>query len=209
LGEEQWVARYNSHLYGDDAATAIALDDFGNVYVTGSSSGGRNDRFDYATVKYRPDGSEAWVARYRGPGGSNDQAIALGLDSGGNLYVSGWSEGMNGGGWKTYTTVKYVQTSVSVEEKELNSPNSHGLFQNYPNPFNPITSIRYVLARPSRVTLKIFTLAGQEVATLVNDIKPAGEHTVEWFAQELPSGIYVSHLHAGDFVAAKKLILLR
>lgn len=83
------------------------------------------------------------------------------------------------------------------------------LHTNYPNPFNPATTIRYTLPRSGEVTLKIFNLAGQEMATLVNRQQEAGEHSIQWYAEKLPSGVYMYRLQAGGFVETKKMILMR
>lgn len=103
-------------------------------------------------------------------------------------------------------TVRVVpSTSVNVTEV----PGTFQLFQNYPNPFNPTTTIRYALASRSRVTLKVYSVLGKEVATLVNDVKPAGTHTVQFHAASFSSGIYFYELNVGDAVLTKKMLLLR
>src|SRR5260370_316046 len=94
-GNELWVARYHGPGDGEDWAWRIALDEQGNVYVTGSSSG-LGPRADYATVKYDPEGNELWVARYGGPSDGYDTPIALAVDGKGQVYVSGWSHGAQG-----------------------------------------------------------------------------------------------------------------
>jgi hypothetical protein len=108
-----------------------------------------------------------------------------------------------------YTTIKYDQIPVSVEERSFTAPGSYGLAQNYPNPFNPTTTIRYAIPRPGHVILKVYNLAGQEVATLVSEKKPAGAHEVGWNAGDLPSGVYVYRLQAGEFNEAKKVLLVK
>jgi hypothetical protein len=118
-GVEQWVARYNGPANGWDVAIALAVDDAGNVYVTGESEGSGTDR-DYATVKYDSAGIEQWVARYNGPVNSSDGAIALAVDDAGNVYVTGESEGS--GTSIDYTTVKYNSAGVEQWVARYNGP---------------------------------------------------------------------------------------
>ena len=105
-GQQQWVARYNGPPGNDiDEAAAIAIDDSGNVYVTGKSIG-TDTVFDFATVKYDSGGQEDWVVRYNGPGNEIDQAVGIAVDGSGNVYVTGSSYG---DGNSDYTTIKYVE----------------------------------------------------------------------------------------------------
>jgi len=110
-------------------------------------------------------------------------------------------------------------TTVSVDDKEL-PQHDYFLYQNYPNPFNPTTRIKYqiplsppLLKGESKaggfITLKVYDVLGNEVATLVDGFKPAGSYEVEFDGTDLPSGIYFYQLIAGSFVETKKMILLR
>jgi len=99
-------------------------------------------------------------------------------------------------------------TIVSVKE-DLYKQLSFNLKQNYPNPFNPVTNIEYILPEPGYVKLTVYNLLGEIVATLVNERKTTGLHTVKFNATALPSGIYIYKLTAGSFTAIKKLILLK
>ena len=83
------------------------------------------------------------------------------------------------------------------------------MFENYPNPFNPSTTIRFELPKPGDITLKIYTLLGEEIQTLICEEMPAGEHQVEWNAQDLASGIYLYRLEAGDFIQNRKMIVMK
>jgi hypothetical protein len=97
---------------------------------------------------------------------------------------------------------------------EIGIPNEFTLEQNYPNPFNPTTKIKFSIPfvetrdRVS-VQLKVYDVLGNEVATLVNEEKPAGSYEVEWYATGLPSGIYFYQLTVGSFIDTKKMILLK
>jgi hypothetical protein len=83
------------------------------------------------------------------------------------------------------------------------------LYQNYPNPFNPSTQIQFALPKESHVRLEIFNLLGERVKTLVDETRQAGYHSERFDATGLASGLYFYRLQAGDFVATKKLLLLR
>ncbi len=88
-------------------------------------------------------------------------------------------------------------------------PNSFVLLQNYPNPFNPTTEIRFQIPGYSLMTLKVYNVLGEEVATLVDEAMQPGEYTVGWDASQLPSGIYFCRLQASSAVLTKKMTLLR
>ena len=88
-------------------------------------------------------------------------------------------------------------------------PELIGLEQNYPNPFNPTTQIRYSLIEDGLVTIKIHDVLGREIATLVNEQKPAGTYYVDFNASGLSSGIYFYTITARKFSQTKKMVLLR
>ncbi len=83
------------------------------------------------------------------------------------------------------------------------------LEQNYPNPFNPATRIHYSLGSIQFVTIKIYDLIGNEVATLVNESNAAGSHEVTFDASELSSGVYICKMTAGNFTTARKMQLIK
>ncbi len=94
-------------------------------------------------------------------------------------------------------------------KSENNVANNFNLQQNYPNPFNPATIIKYRIAKAGVVTLKVFNLLGEEVATLVNENEHPGNYEVQFDERNLASGIYLYQLQAGNFFATKKMILLK
>jgi len=96
-----------------------------------------------------------------------------------------------------------------AREKNFDHPNNYTLSQNYPNPFNPSTSIHYQFPELSFVTLKVYDVLGREVTILVNEEKPAGIYEVEFDGVNLPSGIYLYRLYAGNFIETKKMVLLK
>jgi hypothetical protein len=103
--------------------------------------------------------------------------------------------------------------AVSVEY-ESDMPSSFSLEQNFPNPFNPVTTIKFsipsnVKGETANVKLKIYNVLGNEIATLVNDAKEAGYHSIDFNARDLPSAVYFYQLKAGSFVETKKMLLLK
>lgn len=88
-GTQQWINAYDNSW--DDWAEAIAIDAVGNVYVTGASQSALFSPLDFATVKYSPNGTELWEARYTGPAGYDDWATAIAVDTAGNVAVTGYS----------------------------------------------------------------------------------------------------------------------
>jgi hypothetical protein len=109
----------------------------------------------------------------------------------------------------------FYNNPTGVEETPSGElPSSFGLSQNYPNPFNPSTRIEYRLSARAGVKLEVINLLGQRVATLVNDVKPAGTYTASWngtgaSGQRVASGFYYYRLTAGDYVQTRKMLLLK
>jgi hypothetical protein len=102
-----------------------------------------------------------------------------------------------------------VSGGTDVEPLAGALPTAFSLAQNYPNPFNPTTTIRYGLPRASTVQLAVFNGLGQNVATLVHGAQEAGMYEVSFDASGLASGVYVYRLTAGDFVDARRFVLIR
>jgi len=105
----------------------------------------------------------------------------------------------------TYT---FTQAPSAVNDP-AGVPAKFELSQNYPNPFNPSTTINYTLANTANVKLTIVNALGQTVATVVNEQKPAGSHTVTFNGSNLSSGVYFYTLNAGSFTEVKKMMLMK
>lgn len=141
------------------------------------------------------DSGSTWID-VDGPG----YVYALAI-SGGNLFAAAWT----GAVWRR--PLSDMITSVELESVWM--PREFLLQQNYPNPFNPSTTIRYLVPMQSRVTLKVFDVLGRELTTLVNGIEEPGEKSVQFDGSNISSGMYFYELQAGEFVQARKFLLLR
>jgi uncharacterized delta-60 repeat protein len=199
-----WLSTYNGYL-GSDIAYNLIADNNQNVYVTGGSVGQSSAWEDYGTVKFDSDGMIKWVARYNGPGNGLDVSYGIALDNEGNVIVCGSSLDSVS---EDYVTIKYSQlTGTAPNGTKL--ADDYNLFNNYPNPFNPTTKLSFVIGNSSFVSLKVYDVLGDEVATLVNEEKPAGKYEMDFDASSLPSSVYFYQLRAGNFIQTKKMILLR
>jgi ligand-binding sensor domain-containing protein len=114
--------------------------------------------------------------------------------------------GTRGGGvWRRPLSEMYTL----LEEYKSKPFLTFVLSQNYPNPFNPTTTIAFDLPKASNVSLKVYNILGEEVATLVSDRLSAGSYSYEWDASNLASGVYLYRLQAGDFVETRKMVVMR
>ncbi|MBK9096685.1 MAG: T9SS type A sorting domain-containing protein [bacterium] len=202
-GEELWFTEYNSQEDLNDLPTALALDSENNIYITGTAADSISKTY---VIKLSTEGDLIWEytlsevsyeQQYLWPIIVRDSSLFIG----GSLYD-----------YLTKSNIfimKLDQTiGTGINEKFFN-PYSYTLSQNYPNPFNPSTVISYRLPVTSNVSLKVYDVLGNEIATLVNEEKPAGEYEVEFNAAKLPSGIYFYKLEAGSFSETKKMILMK
>ena len=175
------------------------------------------------------DGGDKWTAPWQltDTPGLHDAFATLGkpLETTGNAdeyrfhlvymedHVPGtWVFGESDSGlvqWIYMTDLVTIVPVVGIEDENVISAKSFALEQNYPNPFNPSTTIEFTLDKKSDVKLTIFNMLGQEVTTLVNEVRDAGAHREIWDASNVASGVYFYKLSAGDLTRTKKMVLLK
>jgi hypothetical protein len=107
-----------------------------------------------------------------------------------------------------------IISSTTAVEKKAEIPTQYALEQNYPNPFNPTTMINYSIPNNAFVVLKIFDMLGREIKTLVNNQMSAGKYSVAWKGEDnngnkVTSGVYIFRISAGNFSAARKMVVLK
>ncbi|MCC6397791.1 MAG: T9SS type A sorting domain-containing protein [Bacteroidetes bacterium] len=188
---ESWTA-INEGLTSPDVETfAVAPNGDGgtNLFAVTSSDGG---------VFLSTDSGEHWSPASTGfPAGTRVRSLAA---SGANLYA-----GTDNGVWKR--SLSDFVTGIGDPPGER--PGGFVLFQNYPNPFNPATVITYQVPVAGVIRIVVFDALGREVATLVDEVKPAAVHSVEFDGKGLASGVYICRMQAGGQVMARKLLLMR
>jgi hypothetical protein len=119
---------------------------------------------------------------------------------------------------RNYSGISRTYDSLYVEQRipptvgvtrNIQTPYNLHLWQNYPNPFNPSTTIKYDIPSKAYVNIKVYNMLGQEIANLVDDILPAGGHSVVFNASNFSSGIYFYRIHAANNTITRKLVLLK
>lgn len=124
-----------------------------------------------------------------------------------------WSDNSASEGTVYYRLLQYdYDGSMRIygpETAEIGAVTEFSLGQNYPNPFNPVTTIRFALPEKSDVSLRVFDAQGSEVAVLASGTREAGRHEVQFEASNLPSGVYIYRLEAGNYRESRKLMLLK
>jgi len=109
----------------------------------------------------------------------------------------------------SYSTCLQIVSTVVDESEKASFPIGFSLSQNYPNPFNPLTKIAFFVPERSDITLKVYNSLGQEVATVVDELVPAGWHKVDFAAHHLASGIYVYQLRADEYAETRKMMVIK
>jgi photosystem II stability/assembly factor-like uncharacterized protein len=146
---------------------------------------------------------------YGSLGGGDGRIVKVYIDSLRFEYIGIIQNSFASGNLSVSDIAHVRRTTVNVPEEIGGLPGTFALSQNYPNPFNPSTRIQFAVARPGLVTLKVFNVLGQEVATLVDREMEPGSHEIDWRPTGLASGVYLYRLQASGFSEARKLLLLR
>jgi flagellar capping protein FliD len=187
----------------------------GKISTKGSTSTGIPGAVVYATKNNQIAGytisgtSGAYTIDGLAPGKYSVSVDNLGSDETGSSSVS---ISYTGAGAPNDATANFSldQTATNVaQEITASQPSSFELAQNYPNPFNPSTTIRYTLASSGPVSLKVYNLLGQEIATLANGFQKAGIYQVEFNGKGIASGIYFYRLHSQSTDLTRKMIFLQ
>jgi Secretion system C-terminal sorting domain len=190
---------------GDGALSVQQTSDRG-FFITGYTHSFGAGSGDVYLIKTDASGDTVWT---KSIGGVDwDEGWSGRYTSDGGYVVTGFTESF-GVFYRDLWLIKIAPGVAAVKEPPHAIVNVYFLKQNYPNPFNPKTTLEYAIASRQFVSLKVYDLLGGEIAVLVNEEKPAGEHIVELDASQLSSGIYFYRLRAGSYVKTKKMIVMK
>lgn len=142
------------------------------------------------------------------PAGSTEVFEVLPLEPG-YWYYFALRTVDDAGNWSDISYIACTKVGVGGLKTEKGLPREFELTQNYPNPFNPRTEIRYALPKDTYVRFEIFNLLGQKVATLVDRYQTAGYRSVAWDASSFATGIYLYKIKAGEYIAIRKMVLIK
>jgi uncharacterized delta-60 repeat protein len=192
---------------GSDILHDMKIDNDGKILLVGE---GNNQA---GLARLNSDGSPdttfasgGWfVINLNNNSGTHYLTKCMPLDNG-DILVAGWDFASNAG---DFMIVKLTQNPTGINDENSSLPENFELSQNYPNPFNPTTTIQFSLPQAGDVTLKVYNLLGEEVKTLINEYKQIGNHSIQFNANNLASGIYFYRLQAGSFIETKKMILMK
>ena len=198
----------------------IFRDDYGNDKILKTLDGGSNwsviyssnqDLPAYMNFKNRNIGyltNSSWGAKTTN-GGLNWQSFNVGTQYGDKSYFIDYNTGFLFGNTTLVRTINGggVFTGVNITHNPI--PSVFTLYQNYPNPFNPSTKINFDIPRQTFVTLKIYDIAGREIAKLANGEYTPGAYSVVFDAAKFASGVYFYRITAGDFVETKRMVLIK
>lgn len=161
--------------------------------------------YDVWLIKVDANGDSVWSRTFGGTSSDGAYSIQQTADSG--YIVAGWTYSYGAGGGDFW--VIKTGPELAAEPHTLSLPTEYALHQNFPNPFNPTTRISYYLPKTGNATLTIYDLLGREIATLVDGVQTAGNHSILFDGASLPSGIYFYRLQTESFTTTKKMVLLK
>ncbi len=205
----------------DDAGSAyqklpsISMDGAGNFVIVWEDNRYGQTNTDIFGQRYfsngNPDGANYRIVT----DGPNDGESSPVVYANNSDIIFSWHDNRRSAGWDIFAKIVGWNWNgvTDVEIIENNIPKDFSLSHNYPNPFNPKTVISYQLPVSSDVTLKIYDVLGNEIVTLVDEYKSAGEYEVEFNTSSInhqpSSGIYFYQLKAREFVQTKKMVLIK
>ena len=203
VGDTLWTRIYGG-IKGDAGSSIAQTPDEGFILLGGTRSYGAGNS-DFWLIRTDTHGDIIWTKTFGGSENDWGYSVQNTSDAGYILVGHTFSFGIGGDVW----LIKLEPDSPSVAEYDPIAVEKFQLHQNYPNPFNPSTKISWQSPVGSWQTLKIYDVLGNEVATLVDEYKPAGTYEVEWNAGDFPSGVYFYQLKTENYLETKKMILIK
>jgi len=178
------------------------------------------DTLDYTTVMFDPplnDPGSVFIGFEWTSAVDDSFGLISDVDGDGNGENRAWEKWSDGQyfpftssqSWELDVDLWLGAVVMTPTGVEIMHPAAFTLSQNYPNPFNPVTSINFQIPERGLVTIKVFDLLGNEIQTLLNEVKEMGSYSINFNAEDLSSGIYIYKISVNDYIASKKMILVK
>lgn len=209
VGTDTTITSDTTYTYSDHVENMwpedVTLSPDGKIYAA-------NTQIDFGVTPYR--GSRWWVYDQA----TGEELYSLGKPEGDPASGGVWNG--RGAAWSADGTKMYLadfgycnvtvwSSTVGIGEDTPHVLSTFELMQNFPNPFNPTTSIPYTLDKQAKVELKVFSVTGELVSTLLNEVKTSGEHNYMFDGSQLASGTYIYQLKIDNKVQSKRMILIK
>jgi hypothetical protein len=204
-GDTLWTRTFGGSR--EDRAYSVQQSSDGGYILAGYTLSSGASGYDFYLVKTDSHGDSLWTRTYGGD--MDDYASCVRQTTDGGYILAGYTYSFGVGHEDIMYVVKTGPEESGTEMSTIGVPSQYILYPAFPNPFNPSAQITFALPRTGEVSLKVFNLLGQEVATLAHGTQSAGSHVVTFDGSALPSGIYFCRLQAGTFVQTQKMMLLK
>jgi hypothetical protein len=181
----------------------------GGYIITGHTMSFGAGGQDVWLVKTDASGDTLWTKAIGGSAQDEGHSVQQTTDGGYVVAGSFWWTRTISPNSEDVWLIKTAPGATNVQKEETITVSDYSLSQNYPNPFNPSTTIDFNLPKTGNVTLKVFSILGEEVTTLVSDRLSSGSYSFEWDASNLASGVYLYRLEAEGYVETKKMIMMK
>lgn len=212
-GDTLWTKKYGGESSESSSSIDLTMDN--GFIVTGSTESFTNGFIDMWVLRTDSLGNTLWTQNYGGRYGDDGNSVITTFT--GDYVIAGLhiSEEFveNDSNYKqTHNgyAIRIADNFVNIIDEDIPTcVSEYKLSQNYPNPFNPLTIINYAIPKDGFVNLTVYNILGQQVAVFVNKYQATGRYSVEFNAKDLPSGIYIYKLQAGEFSSTKKMVLAK